>query len=87
MYGTKCDVADRTSVQRAAKETFAGLDKSASPLQQCGRRLRRASGIITPGDWDWVMGVNLMGFVHVIQSFLPRLKEQGEGGHVVTTAS
>jgi NAD(P)-dependent dehydrogenase (short-subunit alcohol dehydrogenase family) len=28
-----------------------------------------------------------MGFVHVIQSFLPRLKEQGEGGHIVTTAS
>jgi NAD(P)-dependent dehydrogenase (short-subunit alcohol dehydrogenase family) len=28
-----------------------------------------------------------MGFVHVIQAFLPRLKEQGEGGHIVTTAS
>jgi NAD(P)-dependent dehydrogenase (short-subunit alcohol dehydrogenase family) len=28
-----------------------------------------------------------MGFVHVIQSFLPRLKKQGEGGHIVTTAS
>ena len=37
--------------------------------------------LITPGDWDWVIGVNLMGFVHVIQAFLPRLKEQGEGGH------
>ena len=43
--------------------------------------------LITPGDWDWVIGVNLMGFVHVIQAFLPRLKEQGEGGHIVTTSS
>ena len=34
-----------------------------------------------------VIGVNLMGFVHVIQAFLPRLKEQGEGGHIVTTSS
>jgi NAD(P)-dependent dehydrogenase (short-subunit alcohol dehydrogenase family) len=43
--------------------------------------------LITPGDWEWVIGVNLMGFVHLIQAFLPRLKEQGEGGRIVTTAS
>jgi hypothetical protein len=28
-----------------------------------------------------------MGFVHVIQAFLPHLKLQGEGGHIVATAS
>jgi NADP-dependent 3-hydroxy acid dehydrogenase YdfG len=28
-----------------------------------------------------------MGFVHIIQAFLPHLKEQGEGGHIVTTSS
>ena len=42
---------------------------------------------ITPGDWDWVIGVELMGAVYGIQAFLPHLKAQGEGGHVVTVAS
>jgi NAD(P)-dependent dehydrogenase (short-subunit alcohol dehydrogenase family) len=28
-----------------------------------------------------------MGAVHVIQAFLPRIKAQGEGGHIVFTAS
>ena len=43
--------------------------------------------IITQGDWDWIIDVNLKGFLHVVQSFLPHIKAHGEGGHVVTTAS
>jgi len=48
-HGIECDVADRASVQHAAKETFAALDRlPASHLQQRGRRLRRASGTNHP---------------------------------------
>ena len=43
--------------------------------------------LVTAGDWEWVIGVNLMGAVHCIQAFLPILKAQGEGGHVVLNAS
>jgi len=41
-------------------------------------------------DWQWVMGVNLMGVVHGIRHFLPRMLQanrSGEPGHVVNTAS
>ncbi|HTO96185.1 MAG TPA: SDR family oxidoreductase [Myxococcales bacterium] len=38
-------------------------------------------------DWQWVMGVNLMGVVHGIRSFLPRMLKQGGECHVVNTAS
>ena len=86
-YGTECDVADRTSVQRAAKETFAVLGKVHLVCSNAGVGCGGPLELITPGDWNWVIGVNLMGFVHVIQSFLPHLKQQGEGGHIVTTAS
>jgi NAD(P)-dependent dehydrogenase (short-subunit alcohol dehydrogenase family) len=37
-------------------------------------------------DWEWVLGVNLMGVVHGVRSFTPILLEQGEG-HIVNTAS
>ncbi|MCZ6465376.1 MAG: SDR family NAD(P)-dependent oxidoreductase [Proteobacteria bacterium] len=37
-------------------------------------------------DWEWVMGVNLLGVVHGIRTFVPILLEQDEG-HVVNTAS
>jgi NAD(P)-dependent dehydrogenase (short-subunit alcohol dehydrogenase family) len=37
-------------------------------------------------DWRWVIDVNLMGVVHGIASFGPRMQAQGEG-HIVNTAS
>jgi NAD(P)-dependent dehydrogenase (short-subunit alcohol dehydrogenase family) len=41
----------------------------------------------TDKDWAWVLGVNLMGVVHGIQAFVPRMVERAEPGHVVNTAS
>jgi NAD(P)-dependent dehydrogenase (short-subunit alcohol dehydrogenase family) len=38
-------------------------------------------------DWTWVVGVNLMGVVHGIRSFLPIMIEQDAEAHVVNTAS
>jgi NAD(P)-dependent dehydrogenase (short-subunit alcohol dehydrogenase family) len=86
-HGIECDVADHASVRHAAKETFEVLGKVHLVCSNAGVGCGGPLELITPGDWEWVIGVNLMSFVHVIQSFLPRLKEQGEGGHIVTTAS
>ena len=38
-------------------------------------------------DWEWQIGVNPMGAVWGIKAFLPHIKEHGEGGHLVNTAS
>jgi NAD(P)-dependent dehydrogenase (short-subunit alcohol dehydrogenase family) len=85
--GVECDVADRASVQRAAAETLAAFHKIHVVCSNAGVIAGGPMELITPGDWDWVIGVELMGSVHVIQAFLPHLKSRGEGGHIVTTAS
>ncbi|MAG34041.1 MAG: 3-oxoacyl-ACP reductase [Deltaproteobacteria bacterium] len=38
-------------------------------------------------EWDWHLGVMLMGVVHGIRSFVPTMLAQGDEGHVVNTAS
>jgi NAD(P)-dependent dehydrogenase (short-subunit alcohol dehydrogenase family) len=38
-------------------------------------------------DWQWSLGVNLMGVANGIRSFVPRMIENGEEGRVVNTAS
>ena len=38
-------------------------------------------------DWKWSLDVNLLGVVHGIRSFVPRMLAQNTEGHVVTTAS
>lgn len=38
-------------------------------------------------EWAWLIAVNLMGVVNGVQSFLPRLREQGGAAHIVNTGS
>lgn len=38
-------------------------------------------------DWQWLIGVNLWGVIHGVEAFVPRMVAQGQGGHVVNTAS
>jgi NAD(P)-dependent dehydrogenase (short-subunit alcohol dehydrogenase family) len=38
-------------------------------------------------DWQWALDVNLMGVVHGIRSFVPRMLEQKTPAHIVNTAS
>jgi NAD(P)-dependent dehydrogenase (short-subunit alcohol dehydrogenase family) len=41
----------------------------------------------TLADWHWTMNVNLMGVVHGLRAFVPRMLAGGEPGHIVNTAS
>jgi NAD(P)-dependent dehydrogenase (short-subunit alcohol dehydrogenase family) len=41
----------------------------------------------TPADWELSFAINFWGVVHGVQAFVPRMLEQGQGGHVVNTAS
>lgn len=41
----------------------------------------------TDNDWKWVHSVNVLGVVHGIQAFVPRMIAGGEQGHVINTSS
>ena len=38
-------------------------------------------------EWRRVLGVNLMGVIHGVHAFVPRMLEQGRPAHIVNTAS
>jgi NAD(P)-dependent dehydrogenase (short-subunit alcohol dehydrogenase family) len=38
-------------------------------------------------DYDWIMGVNFGGVVNGLVTFVPRIKAQGRGGHIVNVSS
>jgi NAD(P)-dependent dehydrogenase (short-subunit alcohol dehydrogenase family) len=42
--------------------------------------------LLSQGDWEWILNVNLWGVINGIRSFLPAMLTQ-EVGHVVNTAS
>jgi NAD(P)-dependent dehydrogenase (short-subunit alcohol dehydrogenase family) len=42
---------------------------------------------VTRGDWDFAIGVNMLGVIHGIRHFVPAMLRHGEEGHIVNTAS
>jgi NAD(P)-dependent dehydrogenase (short-subunit alcohol dehydrogenase family) len=83
----ECDVSDRTSVQHAAAETLTAFGKIHVVCNNAGVASGGAMELTTPGDCDWIIGVDLMGTIYGCQTFLPHIRAHGEGGHIVSTAS
>lgn len=40
-----------------------------------------------PAHWDRILGVNLSGVFNTIHAFVPRLKAEGRGGHILNVSS
>ena len=86
-HGMLVDVADAAAVERAAEETIKVFGKVHLVCNNAGVSIFGPMDAATMDDWRWIMGVNVDGEITGIQSFMPRLKAHGEGGHIVTTAS
>jgi len=82
-----CDVADRASFETAAGRALEAFGKIHVLCNNAGVSPLGALEATTEQDWKWTIGVNLMGVVHGIQVLVPKIKEHGEGGHVVNTSS
>jgi NAD(P)-dependent dehydrogenase (short-subunit alcohol dehydrogenase family) len=85
--GVVCDVADPVSVERAAEASSEAFGKIHVLCNNAGVSAGRDIDDIAPEDWRWVLDVNLMGVIHGLRAFLPRLRAHGEGGHILNTAS
>jgi len=84
------DVAQSAQVQRFAEHAFSAFGNVNLLMNNAGVGGGGYLWENTARDWQWVMGVNLMGVVHGVQHFVPRMLEsnqRGEPGHVVNTAS
>ncbi len=85
--GVSCDVAERASIEEAAKATVAAFGKVHIVCNNAGVGAGGAIDTVKPRDWDWIVAVNLMGVVYGVETFLPLIRAHGEGGHFVNTAS
>jgi NAD(P)-dependent dehydrogenase (short-subunit alcohol dehydrogenase family) len=87
VHAVRLDVTDRTAMARAADEADRVFGKVHIVCNNAGINLFNDIAAATYDDWDWIMGVNLGGVINGVQTFVPRIKAHGEGGHIVNTAS
>jgi len=86
--GVVTDVSDADSVEALAKSVYESHGACHLLFNNAGVAAPSANvWETTPNDWKWVHGVNVMGVVHGIQSFVPRMIEGGQEGHIINTSS
>jgi NAD(P)-dependent dehydrogenase (short-subunit alcohol dehydrogenase family) len=87
VHAIRLDVTDRTAMSAAAEETEHVFGKVHVLVNNAGVGIQGPFEGITYADWDFGMAVNLGGVINGLQTFLPRIRAHGEGGHIVNTAS
>jgi NAD(P)-dependent dehydrogenase (short-subunit alcohol dehydrogenase family) len=81
------DVADREQMRTFAENVHAEIPAVDILVNNAGVAVAATFVDITLEDWDWILGVNLVGVIHGCHFFLPRMIERGQGGHVVNISS
>jgi NAD(P)-dependent dehydrogenase (short-subunit alcohol dehydrogenase family) len=92
VLSVECDVRHAADVEALGA---AALERFGAPHLVFNNAGVGAGGLIwehTAKDWDWVMGVNVMGVAHGVRVFTPMMlaaekADPGYRGHIVNTAS
>lgn len=81
------DVSDPAAVEALAERVFTA--DGAVDILHNNAGVGHAGPVeeIALDEWERVLGVNLMGVVHGVHCFVPRMLRQGRPGHIVNTAS
>ncbi|HKD20399.1 MAG TPA: SDR family NAD(P)-dependent oxidoreductase [Rhizomicrobium sp.] len=87
VHAVQLDVADRKAFGAAADEAERVFGPVQIVCNNAGINMFAPMDECTYEDWDWIMGVNLGGVVNGVQTFVPRIKAHGKGGHIVNTGS
>ena len=81
------DVSDPASVDALARTVLDRYGAVHVVCNNAGIGPLAPVADLTLDDWRWMLGVNLWGVIHGVHTFLPVLKQNREGGHIVNTAS
>jgi len=88
--GQVVDVADDGQVRSLADRAFGETGDVGLLVNNAGVGGGGFVWETSEKEWRWVLGVNVMGAVHGLRHFVPRMLEaeaRGVGSHVVNTAS
>ena len=83
----RCDVSKAPEVEALAERAWQRFGAVHLLFNNAGVAVAGPVWAATLEDWKWTLDINLMGVVHGVRSFVPRMLEQGGDGHIVNTAS
>ncbi len=87
VFARRVDVADREQMRAFAADVHDRVAAVDLLVNNAGVGLGASFADTTLDDWDWIVGINLMGVVHGCHFFVPKMVERATGGHVVNVSS
>lgn len=84
--GVRTDVSDEAQVQALAEAALTEFGAVHVVANNAGIGTGGAVDELSLDDWRWTLDVDLWGVIYGVRTFLPLLKEQGEG-HITATSS
>ena len=81
------DVSKAADIEALAQQTLDTFGGVHLLFNNAGVAAGSSAWESTLADWEWVMGINLWGVIHGLQTFVPIMLAQGSGAHIVNTAS
>jgi NAD(P)-dependent dehydrogenase (short-subunit alcohol dehydrogenase family) len=81
------DVSDYDEVVALAVKAHAEVDSVDIVMNVAGIATWGAVERLTHAQWQRTIDIDLMGPIHVIEEFVPRMIEAGNGGHLLNVSS
>lgn len=86
VFARRVDVASWEQMESFAKDLLAGWGAVDILVNNAGVGVAGELKEVAIADFDWIVGINLMGEVYGTRLFLPRMIER-RSGHIVNIAS
>lgn len=90
VIGVQADVTSPESMdalETASRAAFGPVHILCNNAGVGIKEAQRRIWTLTPKDWQWGIGVNVIGVANGLRAFVPNMLAHGEAGHVVNTSS
>lgn len=87
VFYRRVDVASRHEMRAFAEAVHQRVAAVDILINNAGVGLGASFRDTPLEDWDWIIGINLMGVIHGCHFFVPPMIARGQGGHVVNVSS
>ena len=89
VFGYPVDVSSAEAVNELGQAVAQRFPDKPVSLLCCNAGVGGGGNVLTAKemDWDFVLGVNVMGVANCMRTFVPGMLEQGAPGSIVTTSS
>ena len=81
-----CDVLKDADIDNLADKTFTKMGRVDILINNAGVGLRSRVEKISIKDWEWILGINLLGVIRGVHAFLPHMLKRGSG-YIINTSS